>query len=237
MHQIVYELHTLLERAGERPPYVLVGHSYGGWLVRLYQSTYPPQVAGMVLVEAGSDDPVRLLGDGRRVHASDLTTGQPVPAVKMSNPLRESDIPPNALNQMKAGAASAATHANPGSRANLPPDAQRMRTWALGRWQHLAAAVNPFESDELAELRADRAGKEHPLGELPLVVLTGGISDETGPDSKSLEDEHQKAQAALATLALNGKQVIAIRSGHHIQLDQPDLVTKAIGDVLNAAGR
>src|SRR4051794_17724326 len=36
--QIVYELHTLLSHAGERPPFVLVGHSYGGWLVRLYQS-------------------------------------------------------------------------------------------------------------------------------------------------------------------------------------------------------
>ena len=37
--QIVYELHTLLERAGVRGPFVLVGHSYGGWLVRQYQST------------------------------------------------------------------------------------------------------------------------------------------------------------------------------------------------------
>lgn len=35
MHQLVYELHALLEKAGERSPYVLVGHSYGGWLVRL----------------------------------------------------------------------------------------------------------------------------------------------------------------------------------------------------------
>src|SRR3989442_1694958 len=68
MRQIVFELQTLLERAGERPPYVLVGHSYGGWLVRLYQVTYPSQVAGIVLVEAGGDNPVRLLGDGRRVH-------------------------------------------------------------------------------------------------------------------------------------------------------------------------
>src|SRR5580765_7019136 len=37
MHQIVYELHTLLDKAGVPPPYVLVGHSYGGWLVRLYR--------------------------------------------------------------------------------------------------------------------------------------------------------------------------------------------------------
>src|SRR5207247_7833970 len=112
MHQIVFELHTLLERAGERPPYVLVGHSYGGWLVRLYQSTYPADVAGMVLVEAGADNPLRMLGDGRVVHASDLATGRPVPPGKTANPLRESDIPPAGRRQMKAGGDEASTHSN-----------------------------------------------------------------------------------------------------------------------------
>ena len=49
LHQIVYELHTLLERANVPPPYVLVGHSYGGWLVQQYASDYRTQVAGVVL--------------------------------------------------------------------------------------------------------------------------------------------------------------------------------------------
>jgi len=234
MRQIVFELHALLDVAGERAPYVLVGHSYGGWLVRVYQSTYPSQVAGMVLVEAGSDDPLRLLGDGRLVHASDLTTGEPVPAVKTSSPLRETDIPPSALSQMKAGAAEAAAHANSGSRAKLPADAQRMRTWALARWQHVAAAVNPFESEELAAMRAERARNARPLGDMPLVVLTRGMTDETGPDAKTREDDHQKEQAALTALSRDGKQVVAAHSGHHIQLDEPDLVIKSIGEVVGA---
>src|SRR5262249_38815230 len=46
-HQLVYELHTLLANAGIKPPIVLVGHSYGGWLVRQYQATYPSEVSGM----------------------------------------------------------------------------------------------------------------------------------------------------------------------------------------------
>src|SRR5215467_7402356 len=53
--QIVYELHTLLEKGGVHSPLILVGHSYGGWLVRVYQATYPKEVAAMVLVEAGAD--------------------------------------------------------------------------------------------------------------------------------------------------------------------------------------
>lgn len=185
--QIVYELHTLLEKAGERPPYVLVGHSYGGSLVRLYQSTYPSEVAGMVLVDAGADNPWRLLPDG--------------------NPPRD----------------------------KLPLDAKRMRTWALGRLGHVAAAVNPFEHEELAALRADRATREYPLGDMPLVVITRGISEEEGPDGRAFEEERTKDHAAIAALSRSGKQMIAAKSGHHVQLDEPDLVVAAIQQVIAAA--
>jgi pimeloyl-ACP methyl ester carboxylesterase len=48
----VADLHALLEAAGVPGPYVLVGHSYGGLVVRLYASTYPDEVAGLLLVDA-----------------------------------------------------------------------------------------------------------------------------------------------------------------------------------------
>ena len=48
----VAELHALLRAARLRGPFVLVGHSLGGLFVRLYASTYPRQVAGLVLVDA-----------------------------------------------------------------------------------------------------------------------------------------------------------------------------------------
>ena len=46
------DLHALLGAAAIPGPYVLVGHSYGGLIVRLYASTYPAEVAGLVLVDA-----------------------------------------------------------------------------------------------------------------------------------------------------------------------------------------
>lgn len=49
---IVADLHTLLQVAEVPGPYVLVGHSLGGLMVRLYQATYPNEVAGLVLVDA-----------------------------------------------------------------------------------------------------------------------------------------------------------------------------------------
>ena len=232
MHQIVYELHTLLEKGGVKPPLVLVGHSYGGWLVRLYTSTYPADVVGMVLVEAGADNPVRMLPDGKLVHSSDLVTTRPIPAVKVSNPLRVSDIPPTALSQMRAGLQNEVKRANEPPRDKLPADAQRMRTWAVGQLGHVAAAVNEFENEELAGLRADRAKSQHPLGDMPLIVLTRGKSEKDGPDGKAFEEEHRRDHTAIATMSRNGKLIIAEQSGHHVQLDQPELVIKAIRDVL-----
>ena len=237
LRQIVYELHTLLENAGERPPYVLVGHSYGGWLVRLYQSTYPTEVAGMVLVEAGADDPWRMMGDGRLVRSSELASGRPVPEVKTSGPLRESDIPPAAMGQIRAGLRQASERANEPPRDRLPPEAQRMRTWALGQVGHVVAAVNPFEAEELAALRAGRAVSEHPLGDLPLVVITRGVSEEEGPDGRAFAEEHRRDHAAMAALSRGGRLVVAERSGHHVQLEEPELVISAIREVLAAVRR
>ena len=51
----VADLHALLSAAGVAGPYVLVGHSYGGLIVRLYASTYPKNVSGLVLVDALSE--------------------------------------------------------------------------------------------------------------------------------------------------------------------------------------
>jgi pimeloyl-ACP methyl ester carboxylesterase len=49
-------LHTLLTKAKVPGPFVLVGHSLGGILARLYASFYPAEVAGMVLVDSAHED-------------------------------------------------------------------------------------------------------------------------------------------------------------------------------------
>jgi len=232
-HQIVYELHTLLTRAGEHPPFILVGHSYGGWLVRLYQMTYPESVAGMVLVEAGADDPWRMMPDGKLIRLSTLATGRPIPAVKTSGPLRYEDIPAQALAQIRSGLADARASANDPPRNLLPAEAQRMRSWALGRIGHVLAAVNPVEADELAGLHAHSQG-DHPLGDLPLIVITRGLPEEPGPAGAAREAEHRQDHAAIAALSRRGKQVIAEHSAHHVQLQEPDLVISAIQEVLQS---
>jgi pimeloyl-ACP methyl ester carboxylesterase len=51
-HDAVRDLNALLQAAGEPGPYLLVGHSYGGLITRLYASEYASSVAGLVFVDA-----------------------------------------------------------------------------------------------------------------------------------------------------------------------------------------
>jgi len=53
---IVDELHGLLEAAGESGPYLLVGHSFGGYTAQLFAKRYPEETAGLVLVDASHPD-------------------------------------------------------------------------------------------------------------------------------------------------------------------------------------
>ena len=54
--QVVTDLHTALAKAGEKGPYVMAGHSYGGLLARLFALTYPEEVAGVAAVDPSPED-------------------------------------------------------------------------------------------------------------------------------------------------------------------------------------
>ena len=53
---MVEDLHTLLAKSGEPGPYLLVGHSLGGPIIRHYAVHYPGEVAGLVLVDGSHED-------------------------------------------------------------------------------------------------------------------------------------------------------------------------------------
>jgi pimeloyl-ACP methyl ester carboxylesterase len=62
VRDFVDDLHALLETAAIPPPYVLVGHSLGGVIVRLYAHQYPHDVAGLVLVDPMHEDQFERIG-------------------------------------------------------------------------------------------------------------------------------------------------------------------------------
>ncbi len=54
--RIALELHALLEVSDVPPPYVLVGHSFGGYNIRMFANRFPDETAGLVLVDASHED-------------------------------------------------------------------------------------------------------------------------------------------------------------------------------------
>jgi pimeloyl-ACP methyl ester carboxylesterase len=236
MRQIVYELHTLLERAEVAPPYILAGQSLGGRLIRLFAANYPGTVAGMVFVDAGHDDNLLFI-NGKVQREWETATGQAVPAVKTSGPLRLEDIPAETRRQLEKIAQQMSASATNPPYDKLPPAAQAVRRWALAQPKHYAANNSSFAGDETAAMRADRLKSEHPLGDIPIVVVTRGVPITSGPQAEQREKERREQQADLVRLSRNGKQVIATRSGHQIHIDEPNLVAGAIRDVLTRAQR
>ena len=80
MRQEVFELHLLLEAAKIPPPFVLVGQSVGGLLVRLYAEQFGGEIVGAVLVDPTHESGV--LGSlryGGMVRLREKATGNPVP--------------------------------------------------------------------------------------------------------------------------------------------------------------
>jgi hypothetical protein len=92
----------------------------------------------------------------------------------------------------------------------------------------LHPALPTFETAEKcsAEVEAEEK-RPDPLGNLPLIVVS------TANDSPN----YPKLQAKLLKLSHHSKQLIASKSFHSVEIDQPDVVVRAIRDVVDAARR
>ena len=86
----VHDLATLLARAGEKPPYVLVGWSWGGLVARIFQHRYPDQAVGLVLVESSGG---HLPGDTARQKTGDTTVDIATATANSRRPARSATWP------------------------------------------------------------------------------------------------------------------------------------------------
>jgi pimeloyl-ACP methyl ester carboxylesterase len=212
------DLHALLNAAGERPPFVMVGASLGGILVRLYQADYPGDVVGLVLVDPSSEDRLFTYYQGQAVTIASLTAEQ-----------YRSVLPQHAVRVPRRQAQTG----SPFDR--LPPSLYALR---IKLDERLIASVPDTVSAEviaisaeterarLARLLALRSRVQYPLGDIPTVVLTRGLDTNA---------ELQATHAKLARLSTNSRHRVIAGAGHEIHLFAPAAVIQAIAEVNSAA--
>lgn len=218
--RIVEELHQLLTNAGIQGPYVLVGHSFGGLTVRLYAATYPDEVAAMVLV-----DP---LPPSEWLHLTERQTRNIAAGVRMA---RRAALGARLgllrlyLSLVSSGMIKAKAQGDwVGSFKKLPAE---LLPVVRAFWSQ----PKPYQAlaDQVAALAesAVQVAAAGAYGEVPVVILSAS--------NTSLA--RRTEQEATARLSTNGKHLVAAKSGHWVQLDQPELVIEAIQEVVESARR
>lgn len=208
VEQTVSDLHTLLETAGETPPYLLVGASIGGIYIRAFQHAFPAEVAGLIF--SNSSNRVGRLVGGKPFLIWNLTEG----VIRSTFPLPASD---KGRRPTREG--------EPFDR--LPPTLQTVRLWLDVRlweeWDPTKATPESTLSWRKEFLREfdETDNDKHPLGNLPVVVVS------SSPIASEAERKSRDGAAArLDFLSSNTVHVTASGSGHEIHLYRPDLVVQ-----------
>jgi pimeloyl-ACP methyl ester carboxylesterase len=230
------ELRRLVLKSGLHSPLILVGHSWGGMIARVYAYEHPRDVADMVLVDS-TDEREYLWINGKVVQPlamseADWSELMKPHASDAGAPGGPPSGPPHA-----SGATSLPPIHAPFD--HLPSDVQNIRRWAMS----LAMDGGAFRGGDTTDIRQDfifmnklDKSRTHPFGCMPLIVLAK--TPDRDNDSDYSPDQlkwNAGLQKGLAALSSKGILVIAPASGHHIQLDQPALVAHAVEDVIKEA--
>jgi len=218
----VDDLHRLLEAARLRAPMIVVGHSLGGLLARLYAATYPTDIVGMVLLDPVLDN----VEDEKPRQESDATDEDPL-FVRCLAAARDGTVTKDAARKEECIG---------------PPDA-RLSPELNAAQAEAAARVSTWQTmlSEGKEMRSGRTGARvraaEKLGNLPLLVVTKGrLRTPPGDEGNIAEQYYGRAvlrHADLAGRSTRGLHLVA-RSGHQIHMDDPETVVAGVQAVLRA---
>jgi pimeloyl-ACP methyl ester carboxylesterase len=192
------DLYLLLANADVAGPYVLVGHSYGGYNMQLFARRYPFLVAGLVLVDASHPQQVERF---------------------LAPPYGIRVAPTNRHGIVRFGEA-------PPPHPALPGLARKVVAYQYRHWRPRRSISNELLGfrDSGGELLAEPPLPAIPL----VVLTRGKRVWPTGPHGDALEALWLTLQSELAAQSPVSAHLIASASGHQIHLDQPDLVAFAI---------
>lgn len=185
MAQANDELRALLQAVDIEGPYVLAGHSLGGFFVLTYASHYPQEVAGAVLVDSAYLD-----------FCPEILKAMPAPSPDESR----------ALSDLRDGCKDDSWVLE---EINMEPEVR---------------AVKSLDSIPLVVLSSGPESKN------TLAMWAGLPSDLVAKIAQAWQDGHKE----YTRLSTNSTHIVAEKSGHFIQNDEPQLVIDAILDTVKA---
>ncbi|MDF2834537.1 MAG: alpha/beta hydrolase [Paenibacillus sp.] len=201
---IVDEIHELLQASGQKPPYVLAGHSLGSLEAIRYAQRFPEEVQGILLIDGGSPEYYRSSTELVLIpwtYAGLRTTG-------LLRVLYRFDGFEDWVNDQS-------------NEQKLLPEPLK----ELNRLSALLKAGNRNMTDELRQSRENAEvvlqGKK-PL-DIPITVLTADYLGKLDDDPS-----WKVSQAALPTWSASGKQVVVKDSSHYIHAYRPDVVVEEL---------
>lgn len=203
----VDELHELLCKAGEKPPYILVGHSLSSLEVIHYAQMYPDEVIGIILIDGGNPtfyanySEVSALALNRFFEAMRITG--------VARALGNIGIFPPFLGENQR-------------QKLLPQDLLPVDTIMF--YNKLGLDKNRDALRNINE-NANEVIKNGKIGDIPLVILTAGKGDKKWKES----------QIQLKSWSNNSKQVEVIESSHYIHWTYPSIIIEKINELIKSS--
>jgi pimeloyl-ACP methyl ester carboxylesterase len=230
--RIVDELHVLLERAGVPPPFLLVGHSFGGLTMPLFAARYGSEVSGVVLVDpvAPAEWNPPSQNDKKRIRVGSKVC-------RRAAALSRFGILRFILLLIHSGASRVGNRLVRLISKDAPADSASTTSpwfWSLPSSEREMAAVFWIQqkfcltvASQLENL-PESAASVAALGSFsdkPVVILSAKITP-----------EHRREEHIVITKRLpRSRHVTAEKSGHWIMIDQPDLLMSVIKEVVESA--
>lgn len=203
---IAQEVHTLLEKADIPPPYLLVGHSFGGCNMLMLADLYPEETLGVILVDSVHEDMLKELP----------SPPQGVFDALMSHPQLHYFLSLIGYKRIKGPSLEIQRMLHP-----LPEDVQKSYIAQMNKARYTETVHREMEAlkASLGQLSERKVHLQHK----PLVVITAGILPD-GEEGKSW----RQLQNRLLSKSTRAQQIMAENSDHMINHHQPDVIVEAI---------